>query len=165
MEEFVVVDNFEGFQEVYHPIWKEKFGGVVDFSNGMFRIDPNDHAGKKLLAMHINDNVYKNMRRYLSASLFDPELRYGKDIYSAEKKEAVVRSAIDKPQFRENMHKAIDKILLAHRNTKLFLLMMTGPFLVGMKLAWWAVKAFLLYFVFSNVQNGISRPGRTQNGT
>ena len=155
MEEFVVVDKFQGFQKSYHPIWQEKFRDVVDFSNGMFRIDENDHAGRKLLAMNINDNVYKNMHKYMSASLFDPELRFGKDIYSLEKKEAIVRNFMDEPQFRENIQKSVDKILLAHRNTKLFLLMMTGPFLVGMKLAWWAVKAFLLYFVFSNVQNGI----------
>ena len=49
------------------------------------------------------------------------------------------------------MHYAVDKILLTHRNTKLFLLMMTGPFLVAMKLVWWALKAFLLYFVFNKV--------------
>ena len=114
--------------------------------------------------MHINDNVYKNMHKYMSASLFDPELRFGKDIYSADKKEAIVRNFTDKPFFNENLHKAVDKILLAHRNTKLFLVMMTGPFLVGMKLAWWALKAFLLYFVFSNVTNGISHKNGTKNG-
>lgn len=39
MEEFVVVDNFKGFQEFYHPIWKDKFKDVVDLSDGKFRID------------------------------------------------------------------------------------------------------------------------------
>ena len=61
MEEFVVVDNFKGFQELYHPIWKEKFKDVVDLSDGKFRFDKKDEAGRKYLAMHINDNVYKNL--------------------------------------------------------------------------------------------------------
>jgi hypothetical protein len=43
---------------------------------------------------------------------------------------------------------AIDKILIAHRNTKLCLLMMTGPFLVGMKLLSWSLKAFVLLFLY-----------------
>lgn len=102
--------------------------------------------------MHINDNVYKNLQSYISASLFDPELRFGKDTYSAEKKEVVVRNLMDDPHMLTKIHSSVDKILLAHRNTKLFLLMMTGPFLISLKLIWWAFKAFLLYFVFNKVQ-------------
>ena len=47
--------------------------------------------------MNINDNVYKNMNKYMSASLFDPELRFGKDIYSFGKKEAIVRNFMEEP--------------------------------------------------------------------
>jgi hypothetical protein len=43
---------------------------------------------------------------------------------------------------------AIDKILLTHRNTKLFLLMMTGPFLIGLKFLSWSIKGFVLLVVW-----------------
>ena len=43
---------------------------------------------------------------------------------------------------------AIDKILLQHRNTKLFLVMMTGPFLIGLKLVSWTTKAIVLLFLY-----------------
>ena len=70
---------------------QDKFKDVIELKDGKFRIDKNDIVGKKLLAMHINDNVYKNMQYRLSISLFDPELRFGKDSYSVQKKEAIVR--------------------------------------------------------------------------
>lgn len=101
--------------------------------------------------MHIADNVYKNMRHKISVSLFDPDMRFAKDSYSDMRKEAVVRKLLEDEDFIDNMHFAVDKILLTHRNTKLFLIMMTGPFLVAMKLVWWALKGFLLYFVFNKV--------------
>ena len=129
----------------------------MELKDGKFMIDENDNVAKKFLAMHINDNVYKNMQRHISIALFDPELRFGKDVYSEQKFEAVVNKLLKDKQFVENMHFAVDKILMTHRNTKLFLLMMTGPFLIAMKLVWWAFKAFLIYFVFNKV-------GKTKNG-
>ncbi len=37
-EEGVVEDNFEKFQQLYHPVWKNKFREVVDINDGVLRI-------------------------------------------------------------------------------------------------------------------------------
>ena len=69
-EEGVVEDNFERFQQMYHPIWKEHFGDCFELIDGTFRIDHENLATRKQLAMQINDNVLKNMNRF-SVLLFD----------------------------------------------------------------------------------------------
>ena len=99
MEEFVVVDNFIGFQELYHPVLHDTFKDVFEFQDGKFRIDSNDIASKKFLAMHINDNVYKNLQHNISIALFDPELKFGKDTYSTKKKEVIVRKLLEDKDF------------------------------------------------------------------
>jgi hypothetical protein len=38
-EEGVVEDNFERFQQMYHPIWKENFKDYFDLKDGTFRIN------------------------------------------------------------------------------------------------------------------------------
>ena len=68
-EEGVVEDNFEQFQKLYHPIWQNKFKEVIDIRDGVVRTSQSP-AARKLLAMHINDNVYKNIKRF-SVTSFD----------------------------------------------------------------------------------------------
>ena len=60
----MVSDNLAGFQEMYHPIWQDKFKDVIDLSDGRFQIDRSE-AGLKLLAQHINSNVYRQMDNLL----------------------------------------------------------------------------------------------------
>jgi hypothetical protein len=46
------------------------------------------------------------------------------------------------------LSKAVDKILLSHRNTKIFLFMMTGPFLVVFQLVKYSIKYGIPYYLY-----------------
>lgn len=76
-EEHVVEDNFERFQKMYHPVWKEHFTSCFDLKDGKFSINRNDPVVKKHLLMQINENVYKNIDRF-SVLLFDEQSRLKK---------------------------------------------------------------------------------------
>ena len=68
-EEGVVEDNFAKFQQMYHPIWQNKFKDVVDLSNGVFKIDESKSA-RIDLGLYVNDNVYRNLEKF-NARSFD----------------------------------------------------------------------------------------------
>ena len=92
-EEGVVEDNFERFQQMYHPIWKEHFKNCFDLKDGTFRINHDDLATRKQLGMQINDNVLKNMNRF-SVLLFDEQARYSKQLISAKEREQIMDKLI-----------------------------------------------------------------------
>ena len=77
-EEQIVDDNFDQFKLLYEPILEEKFRDVMEIREGNFYIDHNDLATRRLLSMHINDNVYKNLKTF-SPLLFDETQRYSKE--------------------------------------------------------------------------------------
>jgi hypothetical protein len=67
-------------------------------------------------------------------SFFDPDNRFlKKEEFTQEEKTEIIDKIIDVVNDEKWLNRAIDKILLTHRNTKLFLIMMTGPFLIGFK--------------------------------
>mmetsp|Transcript_8543 Transcript_8543/g.8063 ORF Transcript_8543/g.8063 Transcript_8543/m.8063 type:complete len:100 (-) Transcript_8543:32-331(-) len=45
------------------------------------------------------------------------------------------------------INRSIDKILLSHRNSKIFLILMSGPFLVGFYIFKYALKILIFYFL------------------
>ena len=47
---------------------------------------------------------------------------------------------------------SIDKIMIAHRNTKLFLFLMSGPFLIMFTLVKYIFKILILYFLYKKKQ-------------
>jgi hypothetical protein len=49
---------------MYHPIWEENFKDIFQIVDGRFEIDSKDLAGRKQLAMHLNDNLFKNIDRF-----------------------------------------------------------------------------------------------------
>lgn len=72
----------------------------------------------------------------------------------AEKNEVIGKliSPKTKPDERKkDFYKSLDKIKIAHRNTKLFLFMMSGPFLLLLLGFKYAFKLFVLYFIFKKV--------------
>jgi len=84
--------------------------------------------------MNINDNVYHNFEKSISVSFFDEDNKiFKKEEFSKNQKEVIVEKIVKKMEDDNWLMKTIDKILLCHRNTKLFLIMMTGPFLIGLK--------------------------------
>jgi hypothetical protein len=93
-EEGVVEDNFENFQKMYQPVWKDHFTNCFDLKDGKFVMDRNDKALKKMLAMHINDNVLKNIDRF-SILLFDEKNRLKKQGTKEEERVQIVDKLID----------------------------------------------------------------------
>lgn len=59
-EHTVVKDNFAEFQRMYHPLVQSKFKEVMEVKDGRFECD-RSYEARKYLAMHINDNVLKNL--------------------------------------------------------------------------------------------------------
>lgn len=146
-EEGVVEDNYQNFQKMYQPVWKDNFANYFDLSDGKFTIDRNDKAAKKMLAMHINDNVLKNIDRF-SILLFDEKNRLKKQETKEEERVEIVEKLIEQKNFRELLNRSVDKILLAHRNTKLFLFMMTGPFLILMQTIKYSIKGLVFLYLY-----------------
>ena len=118
----------------------------MDINDGVVRTSQEPGA-RKLLAMHINDNVYKNIKRF-SVSSFDSAQKFSKGSFSAEEKKSVVDILIEQPDCKEQLNESIDKILLTHRNTKLFFVLMSGPFFIILSLVKYSIKLAIFYFFF-----------------
>lgn len=73
---------------MYHPVIETKFKDVMEVKDGKFDFD-RSYAARKYLAMHINDNVLKNLSRF-SLKPYDTTLNYSKSEFTQEEKEAVV---------------------------------------------------------------------------
>ena len=72
--------------------------------------------------MQINDNVLKNINRF-SVLLFDEQARYSKQTISIKEREQIMDKLIKEKNLKELLDRSVDKILLTHRNTKIFLFM------------------------------------------
>ena len=48
----------------------------------------------------------------------------------------------------KEMQRSIEKIMIAHRNTKLFFIIMSGPFLAGLLLFKYTMKVLILYLLY-----------------
>ena len=57
-------------------------------------------------------------------------------------------SKLGEDKFRKRLHRSIDKILLTHKNSRIFLLMMSGPFLVVLYLFKYALKLLIIYWLY-----------------
>ena len=139
---------------MYHPIWQDKFKDIVDLSGREFKCDNSPAARKKLL-MQVNDNVLKNHKRF-SVLLFDKDIKHHKNLYSTEEKAAAVEKICNEAgckEMKEELDQAVDKILLAHRNTKLFMFMLTGPFLVLLQTFKYSIKALVFYWFYKSTTN------------
>lgn len=71
-EEAVVRENYAKFKQMYHPIWQTEFKDCFNLTeDGKFEIN-HDHATRKYLMSHVNDNVFQNINaKLLSALSYD----------------------------------------------------------------------------------------------
>ena len=139
-EHEVVRDNLECFRRMYHPIWQQTFGDCFSLANGQFEVQ-HDAKTRKFLMRHINDNIWQNIERTISVSHYDQELKFHKVVMKEAKKLEIIEE-INKDSNVETQNtalkKSIDKILIAHRNTKFFLFLMS-----------W--QCFALYYVTKKI--------------
>jgi hypothetical protein len=80
--------------------------------------------------------------------LFDESNKFSKQELSKEEKTIVVNELIEENNIKEQLDSGVDRILLLHRNTKLFLFMMTGPFLVILQTVKYIIKYGTLYYLY-----------------
>jgi hypothetical protein len=131
---------------------KEHFSDCIqiDKETGKLEIEQADWAQKKL-ALQINDNVYKNLQYRFSVASFDQKSLVHKDALTLEEKSLVVESLLaenDKSDVAVELDRAVDKILISHRNTKILLFMLTGPFLVLFQTIKQIIKYGTLYYFY-----------------
>lgn len=67
-----------------------------------------------------------------------------------EKKLKVINQLLDQTEEQQakSLFRSIDKIMIAHRNTKLFMLLMSGPFLFFILLLKYSAKVLILYLIY-----------------
>jgi hypothetical protein len=73
----------------------------------------------------------------MSIISYDKDLKFHKSSLNKEAKVKIASELVDKHDAEtQNQHisRALDKILIAHRNSKLFFLLMSGPFIITLKL-------------------------------
>lgn len=155
----VVEDNYQQFKEMYHPIWKSSFSNVFSLENGKIEIN-HDNATRKYLISHLNDNVLQNIKE-MSIVMYDKDIKYHKSSFDTlKKKDAIEKIVLNNDIDGQNkvINRALDKILIAHRNSKLFLFMMTGPFFILAKFIWYIIKFGLIFLIFKKGKSKISDP-------
>lgn len=139
-EDGVVEDNLEEFQKMYRPLIQNEFSDVMQINgaDGSVEISREAWAQRKI-AMMVNDNVFKNLQwGSISVSSFDPQAIVSKDEFTTDEKAKLVeglltgesQSNVEPLSVEGRLDRARDKILILHRNTKILLFMLTGPFLV-----------------------------------
>uniref|UniRef100_A0A7S3FU63 Uncharacterized protein n=1 Tax=Strombidium rassoulzadegani TaxID=1082188 RepID=A0A7S3FU63_9SPIT len=83
---------------------------------------------------HINDNVFQNIDWKFSGitkySTDNSHSKFDKDPMELVEKDKIAGEVVEKSveDQRKIMNMSVEKILVAHRNTRLFLFMMSGPF-------------------------------------
>jgi Fe2+ transport system protein B len=155
-EKEVVQENFSKFQAMYRRIWEAEFKDTFAITEtGTFEISHDDSTRRHLMS-HINDNVFQNLNsKTISLRSYDEDKKFNKAALEPEKKQDIITEVLaesheesakkgEKPQEVQNREfgRAIDKILLAHRNTKFFLFVMSWQF-------------FAVYYVFKKIMQGL----------
>ncbi|CDW91227.1 UNKNOWN [Stylonychia lemnae] len=158
-EEEVVQENYDRFQRMYHPIWQDTFKDVFEIKDNKFYIQ-QDQATRKFLMSQLNDNVFQNIDK-ISIKIYDDETKFHKNEFTERKKEKIAQQLIEESKEdnqvqNKEIYQSIDKILIAHRNTKMFLFVMSWQFF----LAYFLVKKFFqglfLYYMYKKAQKQIA---------
>jgi len=105
---------------------------------------------------HLNDNLYHNMN-LLSIRGYDKDEKYHKMEFGKAHINKAVEDLVDHNAVEAQnkiLNKAVDRILLTHRNTGIFLLFMSGPFLFFLMLIKYSIKLFVLMFLVKKKKGG-----------
>jgi hypothetical protein len=107
------------------------------------------------LVRNLNDNVFQNIdKRVMGVIQYKNTNRptAGKDPLEFEEKEEIASELLnnnDPEQQRKILNNCIDKILVTHRNTRIFLFMLTGPFFLMYMALKLGIKVFVVVFMYS----------------
>jgi len=156
----VVRDNFVKFQQIYWPIWQEQFKDCFSLADGKFEIT-HDDATRRELMRHVNDNVYQNLNiKTMSLRSYDQDKKFHKIELEETKKIEVIDSLIAETKEVGLQNKefatSIDKILIAHRNTKFFLFVMSWQFFVVYYVVKKILQGLFLYYLYKK-RNAVAK--------
>eukprot|EP00347_Sterkiella_histriomuscorum_P021035 403335511 len=164
--DLVVEKQFDKFSEIYRPILElqEPFKSEVQLIGDKFKhnkqliINSNQSKESQIkYLIGVNDNVFKNFEQ-LSVKTYDTEKKYSKRVFTDQEKleraQEIIEDHPNKKDLNKELTKCLDKIMIANRNTKLFFILMSGPFLVGLMLFKYAMKIFILYLLYKKGKGG-----------
>ena len=113
---------------------------------------------------HLNDNVFQNIDR-ISVKLYDKDSKFHKSALPQAKKIELAQDILEEHKDFESQNKVIlrslDKILIAHRNSKLFLFMMSGPFFILMTIFKYLGKGLFYYYLYKKMKTTLVKPGES----
>jgi hypothetical protein len=147
--DLLVKDKLEGFRDIYDPILKSAFKDEMSIENGLFKKDESDSVTKYLLS-NLNDNVYQNMYTVMSPLKYDPEKKFHKKVLDEKSYDLIdsKTSLMSEDNLAKKCNRSIDKILLAHRNSKILLILISGPFLFALYVVKYSIKILILYILY-----------------
>ena len=124
-------------------------------------MDDNNQATRKELIRHLNDNVLQNidkkvmgLKKYHNEDQH-PEDRKKKDPLLFVQKEEISNDLVENKTVQEQnkmFNHSMDKILATHRNSKIFLFMLTGPFYGALMVFKYTIKIIVLTHLYRKRQ-------------
>lgn len=148
--EMLVTEKLEEFKNLYDPIVKANFDSSFSIENGVFTKDKSSSVTKYLLS-NLNDNVHQNLFNVVSPLKYDTEKKFHKKVMDRKEMYEGIDESISKLNHEEmtkKLHRSLDKILLAHKHSKIFLLLMSGPVLITIYVIKYAIKILIFYYLF-----------------
>ena len=146
--ERVVTENLEMFREIYQPIIENNFQSCFSILDGNIQKNESSSVTRYLLS-NINDNVHQNLDS-ISPLKYDQNKKFHKKVLSQEEMYELIDDSVTKlshTELSKKLQRSVDKILLSHRNSKIFLILMSGPFLAGFYVFKYALKILVFYFL------------------
>lgn len=99
----------------------------------------------------MNDNVHQNLISVASPQSYNDKKRFPKKEMSTHELYEFIDdelSKLNEKELKYKLYRAVDKILLAHKNSKIFLLLMSGPVLITLYIIKYALKLLVIYYLF-----------------
>ena len=127
----------------------ENFKRSFNIVDGIFKKDESNSVTRYLLS-NINDNVHQNLDS-LSPLKYDPSKKFYKnELTQKELYESIDESisSLSHAELSKKIHRSVDKILLSHRNSAIFVILMSGPFLMTFLLFKYTLKILVFLFIF-----------------
>ena len=108
---------------------------------------------------YLNDNVYQNIdKKVMGVKKYhntdhassNQKNKIKKDPLVFEEKEEIVDEFMQDKFGEQNkqLNKSLDKILATHRNSKIFLFMLTGPFFAIFTAVKYTIKLMVLMYIY-----------------
>jgi hypothetical protein len=147
--DLLVKDKLQGFRDIYDPILKSAFKDEMSIENGLFLKDESDSVTKHLLG-NLNDNLHQNMYKVMSPLKYDTEKKFHKKVLDEKSYDLIdsKTALMSEDSLVKKCNRSIDKILLAHRNSRILLMLISGPFLFALYVVKYSIKILILYILY-----------------